>query len=191
MNSTTRILWAILNAGDSKSKDCTTRTLWICFDRILLLLPHSAPSWILSLAENLASSNLQDGATKWHYCSDKPPGHPPGHPPAALVRCPPLSFSSVLSFCAVSPPLSLNSVRCPHPSLNIWPQFHVRCPPQFWVICGVMCSNICFLILCGVPTPLRSSCQITISWMCDVPLPLTPETLLSTQCPPPSFIWSV
>ena len=37
MNSTTRILWAILNAGDSKSKDCTTRTLWICYNRILLL----------------------------------------------------------------------------------------------------------------------------------------------------------
>ena len=103
----------------------------------------------------------------------------------SLCAVSPLSLSSVLSFCAVSPPLSLNSVRCPHPSLNIWPQFHVRCPPQFWVICGVMCSNICFLILCGVPTPLRSSCQITISWMCDVPLPLTPETLLSTQCPPP------
>ena len=31
------------------------------------LLPHSAPSWILSLAENLASSSLQDGATEWHY----------------------------------------------------------------------------------------------------------------------------
>ena len=30
-------------------------------------LPHSAPSWILSQAENLASSSLQDGATKWHY----------------------------------------------------------------------------------------------------------------------------
>ena len=31
------------------------------------LLSHSAPSWILSLAENLASSILQDGATEWHY----------------------------------------------------------------------------------------------------------------------------
>ena len=30
------------------------------------LLPHSAPSWILSQAENLASTCLQDGATKWH-----------------------------------------------------------------------------------------------------------------------------
>ena len=31
------------------------------------LLPHSAPSWILSKAENLASPSLQDGATKWVY----------------------------------------------------------------------------------------------------------------------------
>ena len=31
------------------------------------LLPHSAPSWIFSQAENLASSSLQDGATKWYY----------------------------------------------------------------------------------------------------------------------------
>ena len=30
------------------------------------ILPHSAPSWILSLAENLASSIMQDGARKWH-----------------------------------------------------------------------------------------------------------------------------
>ena len=30
------------------------------------ILPHSAPSWILSLAENLASFSLQDGAMKWY-----------------------------------------------------------------------------------------------------------------------------
>ena len=30
-------------------------------------LPHSAPSWILSRAENLTSSILQDGAMEWHY----------------------------------------------------------------------------------------------------------------------------
>ena len=37
MNRTTRILWTILSAGGSISKimDCTTRTLWICFGRIL------------------------------------------------------------------------------------------------------------------------------------------------------------
>ena len=32
----------------------------------MCILPHSAPSWILSYAENQASSILQDGATKWH-----------------------------------------------------------------------------------------------------------------------------
>ena len=31
------------------------------------LLPHLAPSWTLSLAENLASTSLQEGATKWLY----------------------------------------------------------------------------------------------------------------------------
>ena len=86
---------------------------------------------------------------------------------------------SVFEFCAVSPPKfeHLTTISC------------AVSPPQFWVICGVMCSNICFLILCGVPTPLRSSGQITISWMCGA-TPLTPEheTLLSA---PPLFIWSV
>ena len=38
--------------------------LIVCLQK---LLPHSAPSWILSQAENLASSSLQDGATKWYY----------------------------------------------------------------------------------------------------------------------------
>ena len=37
------------------------------------ILPNSAPSWILSYAENLASSSLQDEATEWHYYPDKPP----------------------------------------------------------------------------------------------------------------------
>ena len=31
------------------------------------ILPHSAPSWILRYAENLASFSLQDGATEWYY----------------------------------------------------------------------------------------------------------------------------
>ena len=38
----------------------------MCVHRSLQLLPHSAPSWIVSLAENLANSILQDGATKLH-----------------------------------------------------------------------------------------------------------------------------
>ena len=44
------------------------------------LLPHSAPSWILSKSENLASSSLQDGATKCLYYQTEPAGRPPGHP---------------------------------------------------------------------------------------------------------------
>ena len=38
-----------------------------CMFFFFILLPHSAPSWILSKAENLASSILQDGAMEWHY----------------------------------------------------------------------------------------------------------------------------
>ena len=36
------------------------------------MLPHSAPSWILSIAENILSSILQDGATEWHYSYHTP-----------------------------------------------------------------------------------------------------------------------
>ena len=43
------------------------------------LLPHSAPSWILSPAENLASSSLQDGATNWYYFLSKPASRQPDH----------------------------------------------------------------------------------------------------------------
>ena len=37
----------------------------VCY--LLPILPHSAPSWVLSLAENPASFCLQDGATEWYY----------------------------------------------------------------------------------------------------------------------------
>ena len=33
----------------------------------LSFLSHSGLSWILSKAEDLATSSLQDGATKWYY----------------------------------------------------------------------------------------------------------------------------
>ena len=52
-------------------------TIFQHLDNIKLILPHSAPSWILSKAENLASSSLQDGATKWYYFLEEPPTHPP------------------------------------------------------------------------------------------------------------------
>ena len=80
-----------------------------------------APSWILSKAENLASSSLQDGATKWLYNAAGTT-----HPPHQLemrskieypistkyVRCPPPSqyaelviCTGSLFLCAVSPPI--------------------------------------------------------------------------------------
>ena len=43
-----------------------------------LLLPHSALSWNLSSAENLARFSLQDRATEWHYFHQEPP--PPRSP---------------------------------------------------------------------------------------------------------------
>ena len=60
------------------------------------------------------------------------------------------------------PPLSLNSVRFPHPSVNIWTHFLVRCPPlilsSMW--CYVRCPSLILnsthcpnLFVCGVFRP--------------------------------------
>ena len=38
------------------------------FQPFFFFLPNSAPSLILTWAENLASSNLQDEATEWYHC---------------------------------------------------------------------------------------------------------------------------
>ena len=89
-----------------------------------MVLPHSAPSWILSQAENLASSNLQDGATKWHYylnsyhiaCATDPP-HSLRNRPIVLV------VTNIFDL-----------VWCPHLSLNIWSETPIG--------------------MCGVPTLL-------------------------------------
>ena len=63
---------------------CQTRLIFNCVKThsncFSVLLPHSAPSWILSYAENLVSLSLQDGATTWH-CSWPKTTHPPAtHP---------------------------------------------------------------------------------------------------------------
>ena len=44
------------------------------------ILPHSDPSCNFSLAENLASLSLQDGATKWYYFQTKPYTRPTNRP---------------------------------------------------------------------------------------------------------------
>ena len=61
----------------------------------MLFLLNSAPSWNLSKPENLASTSLQDGATKWHYS---------GTLFRKYVWCPPSRYTL---FCAVSPPPNL------------------------------------------------------------------------------------
>ena len=75
---------------------------------VLSLLPHSAPSWILSLAVNLAGSILQDGAMKWHYSHHIPATHPQTHPPyqqpiVCDVPTPVRTCDQIE--CAMSPPL--------------------------------------------------------------------------------------
>ena len=116
----------------------------------VIFLPHSAPSWILSLAENLASSSLQDGATKWLYYLTKPPHPHPDHTSFFLinsVRCPHPSMNIWTQVHVRCPPLILSSmwcyVRCPHPSINIWTHFLVRCPPWFWIVCSVPNQFLC------------------------------------------------
>ena len=91
-----------------------------------LVLPHLAPSWILSLAENLASFSLQDGARI-----------------GTIIIGPASQPATYFEFCAVSPP------QCEH--LNTF-----SCavsPPWFWVLCGVMCGvPPPFWIVCSVKT---------------------------------------
>ena len=91
-----------------------------------IFLPHSAPSWVLSLAENLASSNLQGGATKWHYNCKEPSSHPPIHPaihPSSYPAITRLSFISLYIWYVLCPPPS-------HKILDIFTlNWNVRCPP--------------------------------------------------------------
>ena len=69
-----------------------------------VLLPHSAPSWILSLAENLASSILQDGATEWYYSLDGKHKLRRRRLPKFVKNTLPPYQQLCLKFCAVSPP---------------------------------------------------------------------------------------
>ena len=65
--SGTRACWGLGVKVDGKpGKWMKYRLIIIEFKRIIIL-PHSALSWNLSLVEDLKSLSLQDGATKWHY----------------------------------------------------------------------------------------------------------------------------
>ena len=79
------------------------------------LLPHSGSILILSWAENLASSSLQDGATKWYYFLQEPTRPDPTRPDQTtqssfsfnVVRCPnPNCYPHQQSMCGVPPPNS-------------------------------------------------------------------------------------
>ena len=98
------------------------------------------------------SPNLQDGATRWHYCSDNPHTHPLTHSTCtklhliiqirfslcAVSPVPPVFFiCSILLW--VSPPLSFNSVRCPQPSINMWTQFHISCAVSPLILSSMWC----------------------------------------------------
>ena len=108
-------------------------------------------------------------------------------------------------------------MRCPHPSLNIWPDnlnWNVQCPPllrkYLRILCGVptlvktsgqmiqigMCGvppSLLLLkhlrILCGVPTLVWTSDQIASIEMCDVPSPML-QKYLRILCSVPTQVWT-
>ena len=98
---------------------------------------------------------------------------PPTHP-QHLCGVPPCLFHLFYPF-----------VRCP--SLCIWILCVVLTPDWTYdhnFMCGV--HPFYSRIMCGVPTPLRTSDQISIIWMCGV---LPPNTFPSyiVRCPHPCF----
>merc|ERR1711888_383936 len=93
-----------------------------------------APSWIFSLAENLASSSLQDGATKWLYYA------------AGTTHPPPVTCLLYMYVCShyVYPPSS-----CPLPFVHVCLQ--PLCLPTLLLspaFCTCMSTAILSLSLC-------------------------------------------
>ena len=88
-----------------------------------------APSWILSNAENLASSILQVGATNAARTN-----HPPDHK---------LIWKSIFDSPQCGKSGFFNVVRCPHPQSFPPSTKYVRCPP----------SNQTIFFLCVVSRP--------------------------------------
>ena len=108
-----------------------------------MILPHKAPSWILSKSENLASPSLQDGASKWVYilietirsyefCAESRPQYEhmieflcaESHPIvplfcAMLWGVPTSIVPPINNVCAVSPPSPGTSVPLPHSALSL------------------------------------------------------------------------
>ena len=74
------------------------------------------------------------------------------------VRCPHPSMNIWTQVHVRCPPLILSSmwcyVRCPHPSINIWTHFLVWCPPWFWIVCTVQCAVSQPIVMYGVSAPI-------------------------------------
>ena len=92
-----------------------------------LLLPHSAPSWILSLAENTACSILQDGAMEWHHSYQGCVTDPPTQHIGCTTDSP---FQQLMFEIFAVSPLK---------NMNIWSNFHVRCPLLLSSCSEVLC----------------------------------------------------
>ena len=167
----------------NRLKKTITTQLYLSRKSHIQILPHSAPSWILSNAENLASFSLQDGATKWYYFlseTGRPPGHPatrpPGHPTTSMFyqkeRSVPTYFVCPHLLC-LSPPImsALTNYVCPHPLCLSPPVMSVPtycvCPQQLCLsppIMSVSTYYVCPYLLCLSPpimsVPTYDVCQI-------------------------------
>ena len=91
---------------------------------------------ILSLAENLTSSSLQDGATNWYYFLTWTTPHPPTAKLCLSMLCgvPTPIVPPINKVCAVSPLPFFYVVWCPHP----------MCYPRQQSMCSVPPSSIRF-----------------------------------------------
>ena len=104
-----------------------------------------------------------------------------------LTPYPPHKLSFFFEFCAVSPPFPSSSHP---PTANLFATLGSILDSQLsWQSCKF---KLVLRIMCGVPTPLRTSGQISITWMCGVPPPNIQYEHLSTfLCAlSPPYIWA-
>ena len=95
------------------------------------VLPHSAPSWIFSEAEIIASSSLQDGAMEWNYFLEE-------HPLARHLSLKVLYLSMYLSNIHITLNIDTwdKSITGDNYHSDIFPSFVLVCPHllEFFVL---------------------------------------------------------
>ena len=143
-------------------------------------LPHLVTSWILSYAENLASSSLQDEATKWLYYAVGT-SHPTQPHYQLEIRSLSVFFQCFAMFpsrfflpstkyvwCPVPPPIIL--FLCSVPPLILGPSWFIsltcisECGTPSWACFSCLCS--CWeaywlqrkIISCKLQSILKSDC---------------------------------